>query len=325
MRGRRMTRRADQQGVAPCRSPETAVTRSVFLEGATLGLGAAIGGLITVPVAGFAVLPALPRPEAAQGRPRPALEVPARRVVHRDLHHRPGAGRGVAADGVRPQQRHRRRPQDEEAGAELHDHLEPLRPPRLPCPGERPDRARSTSADGLHEHTLNGPVEFDPGRPGRLRLPVPRRPVRPRGEPHRRPAGARARPLRVRDRQRPPDPPQHVLGLARRGHRGAGPDLQVQGGRPGRARRRARAVVLSPHATAPLMATTTTEADEGRAPPPEDGGGSSSIRSTGSRSGRGSSAASGTSSSATSRRTSTGCRRSARRRSPRSSSRRSPA
>ena len=33
------------------------VTRSRFLEGATLGLGGVIGGLITVPVAGFAILP----------------------------------------------------------------------------------------------------------------------------------------------------------------------------------------------------------------------------------------------------------------------------
>ena len=33
------------------------MTRSVFLEGTTLGLGAVIGGLITLPVAGFAVLP----------------------------------------------------------------------------------------------------------------------------------------------------------------------------------------------------------------------------------------------------------------------------
>src|SRR5690348_4856221 len=48
---------ADQQGVALPVVPETAVTRSHFLEGATLGLGAVIGGLITVPVAGFAVLP----------------------------------------------------------------------------------------------------------------------------------------------------------------------------------------------------------------------------------------------------------------------------
>ena len=43
---------ADQQGLV-----DAPVSRSVFLEGATLGLGAAIGALITLPVAGFAVLP----------------------------------------------------------------------------------------------------------------------------------------------------------------------------------------------------------------------------------------------------------------------------
>jgi Rieske Fe-S protein len=48
---------ADQQGVALPHVPETAVTRSRFLEGATLGLGGVIGGVITVPVAGFMVLP----------------------------------------------------------------------------------------------------------------------------------------------------------------------------------------------------------------------------------------------------------------------------
>ena len=47
----------NQEVVASVQADETAVTRSYFLEGATLGLGAAIGGLITVPVAGFAVLP----------------------------------------------------------------------------------------------------------------------------------------------------------------------------------------------------------------------------------------------------------------------------
>ncbi len=45
------------EGVAPRPAVETAVTRSRFLEGATLGLGGVIGGLITVPVAGFAILP----------------------------------------------------------------------------------------------------------------------------------------------------------------------------------------------------------------------------------------------------------------------------
>jgi Rieske Fe-S protein len=47
----------DPHQVTIAEVPETQVTRSVFLEGATLGLGAAIGGLITIPVAGFAVLP----------------------------------------------------------------------------------------------------------------------------------------------------------------------------------------------------------------------------------------------------------------------------
>jgi Rieske Fe-S protein len=48
---------ADQQGVALPRVDPATVTRSRFLEGATLGLGGVIGGLITVPVAGFALLP----------------------------------------------------------------------------------------------------------------------------------------------------------------------------------------------------------------------------------------------------------------------------
>jgi Rieske Fe-S protein len=48
---------ADQQGVALPVVEPAGVTRSRFLEGATLGLGGVIGGLITVPVAGFALLP----------------------------------------------------------------------------------------------------------------------------------------------------------------------------------------------------------------------------------------------------------------------------
>ncbi|MES1248088.1 MAG: hypothetical protein ABUS54_10485, partial [Actinomycetota bacterium] len=41
----------------PHPKPGERFARSRFLEGATLGLGGVIGGLITVPVAGFAVLP----------------------------------------------------------------------------------------------------------------------------------------------------------------------------------------------------------------------------------------------------------------------------
>ncbi len=48
---------ADPHQVTIAEVPDNQVTRSVFLEGATLGLGAAIGGLITLPIAGFALLP----------------------------------------------------------------------------------------------------------------------------------------------------------------------------------------------------------------------------------------------------------------------------
>jgi Rieske Fe-S protein len=52
-------REPSQPREAVTREPVAAgtVTRSRFLEGATLGLGGLIGGIITVPVAGFAILP----------------------------------------------------------------------------------------------------------------------------------------------------------------------------------------------------------------------------------------------------------------------------
>jgi Rieske Fe-S protein len=53
-------REIHEEGVVEAASPThppAAITRSYFLEGATIGLGAVIGGLITVPVAGFALLP----------------------------------------------------------------------------------------------------------------------------------------------------------------------------------------------------------------------------------------------------------------------------
>ena len=46
-----------ERGAEPAPSPEERYPRSRFLEGATLGLGALIGGIIAVPVAGFAVAP----------------------------------------------------------------------------------------------------------------------------------------------------------------------------------------------------------------------------------------------------------------------------
>ena len=44
--------------------------RKVFLEGATLGLGALIGGIVTVPVVGFMVAPAFVNQHPKKRRPR---------------------------------------------------------------------------------------------------------------------------------------------------------------------------------------------------------------------------------------------------------------
>ena len=47
----------DHKAIEPAEDEPEAYPRSTFLSAATLGLGALIGGLITVPVLGFAVLP----------------------------------------------------------------------------------------------------------------------------------------------------------------------------------------------------------------------------------------------------------------------------
>ena len=80
----------------------------------------------------------------------------------------------------------------------------------LGCPVQPNGAASSTEADAVQGR------DADPGDDAvGLRLPVPRRPVRHRGQPHRRAARALARPLLVLDRQRPPVPRHAVLGRAR--------------------------------------------------------------------------------------------------------------
>ena len=107
--------------------------------------------------------------------------------------------------------------QMERRPAELHDPVQPLRPPRVPGAADRADRARPKEIE-----TKAGKIERRRHGSVRLRLPVPRRRVRPRGQPRRRPAGPRARPLRVLDRGREPRPRPALQRLrgGRHGRRG---------------------------------------------------------------------------------------------------------
>ena len=126
------------QGEAAMPAPETGerFPRNRFLEGATLGLGAVIGGLVTVPAIGFMIVPAF----KGQGYPKVDLG-PAR-----ELHRKASGSDDVLLHATPMTARSRAAPRTSattallERRAELHDHLEPLRAPRLPGAAERPRR-----------------------------------------------------------------------------------------------------------------------------------------------------------------------------------------
>ena len=112
-----------------------AYTRSRFLEASTLGVGAAIGAIITLPVLGFTVLPSFTNLEEDEADLGPIENFPEGEYVIASFLANQSAGRGQPANDVRPEQRPDRRRR-----AELHDPLQPLRPPRLPGAAERADR-----------------------------------------------------------------------------------------------------------------------------------------------------------------------------------------
>ena len=171
-------------------------------------------------------------------RPRPDLELPRGQVRDRDVHARtrsrarsaatPRTSATTGCSGKR---------------AELHDHLQPLRAPRLPGAAERA-ALREPEEDRARRRPTS--VTLIPTLPAGLRLPVPRRPVRHRGQPHRRPARPRARPLRVPDQRTATS--SSATPTASRKVDGAGrqrEDLRYGLTGPGAARRRARGLALS--------------------------------------------------------------------------------
>ena len=161
--------------------------RSKFLEGATIGIGVAIGAIVTLPVLGFAVAPAFVGQEFPDVDLGPLDNYPEGQWQIATFTSNVEDGNGLAAHGVRPQQRAQgQRP-------ELLHPLEPLRAPRLPDAASGPARRAARDRDDER------PGRADADAAVRLRLPLPRRRLRRRGQPDGGPAGARARPLRVLD------------------------------------------------------------------------------------------------------------------------------
>ena len=230
-----------RRGDAACRSPTgRALPALEFLEAATLGLGAVIGGMVTVPALGFMVAAAFLNQGPKDRRPRPdRATTPRASTSIATFMRRCRAGRGVAPHRLRPQQRRRGRASRASRSSRTAVRTSAARCSQTGRSSTRRRRVRARHAD--------------PDDSGRLRLPVPRRPVRQRGEPHRRAARALARPLRVFDPERQPLPRQAVLGRPRRGRR--------------RERRRSRST------RSPSRASTSTGSSRGctRSSLPTDG------------------------------------------------------
>ncbi len=149
---------ADQEAVGLADVP---VSRSVFLEGATLGLGAAIGGLITLPVAGFALLPAFLGQEEHKVDLGPISKFPLNKWFITTFIQDPSEGEvsrrtafvrnnGTVAD---PQTK-----QQVPSFTIISNHCVHL---GCPVQANGPVGAKYTGTASFKEHTLNGPVSYE--------------------------------------------------------------------------------------------------------------------------------------------------------------------
>ncbi len=126
--------------------PET-YPRSTFLSAATLGLGAVIGGLITIPVLGFAVLPSFTNQEGHDVELGPIDDFPEGEFVIATYLENPDVGEVtrrtmfIRNNGI------------EDDVPVVHDALLALRAPRLPGAAERADHRGREEEPGRRTST----------------------------------------------------------------------------------------------------------------------------------------------------------------------------
>ena len=135
-----------------------AYSRSTFLSAATLGLGGVIGGVITVPVLGFAVLPSFTNQHDQEVDLGPIENFPENEFVIATYLEDPEVGE------VTRRTMYIRNNGQLEGQPSFTAHLLALRAPRLPGAAERADR-------GGQEEDVRRPRRPDPRARGRLRLP----------------------------------------------------------------------------------------------------------------------------------------------------------
>ncbi len=140
--------------------PDTPVTRSVFLEGTTLGLGAVIGGLITVPVAGFALLPGFLGQEQHKVDLGPISRFPLNDWFIATFISDPAEGEVSRRTAF---VRNNGTVADPETKQQVPSFtIISNRCTHLGCPTQAngPIGQKYTGVPSFHEHTLNGPAQF---------------------------------------------------------------------------------------------------------------------------------------------------------------------
>ncbi len=156
--------------------------RSRMLERATLGLGGVDRTRpSTLPAAGLAILPSIPRPAESRRRPRPDRRLSGRRVRRRNI---PLRSAGWARSRGAP--RTSATTVCSAHAAELHDHVEPLHARRLPDSAQRAalpgssasSRARTAARSGSsrpNRPASAAPATAASSTPKATAPPVPRR------------------------------------------------------------------------------------------------------------------------------------------------------
>ena len=155
-------RATQESAAAPAQVEPAGVSRSVFLEGATLGLGAAIGVAITVPVAGFALLPSFLNQEKTKVDLGPISNFELNQWYITTFVSNPAEGAVsrrtafIRNNGPTPD------PQDPKkvvpSFSVISNHCA-----HLGCPVQANGPTdKYIGKTIVHEHTLNGPVTMDP-------------------------------------------------------------------------------------------------------------------------------------------------------------------
>ncbi len=225
---------------APPVPPEERFPRSRFLEASTLGLGAVIGGLVTIPVLGFMVGPPFLKQGQKDHDIGPLRDFPEGKFVIATWMSDPSQGEVSRRTAfVRYNGLLGKLP----SYTIISNHCA-----HLGCPVQPNGPLDNKNTKEFADVTLIPTVSI-----AGFGCPCHGGQYDTEGNRTAGPAGARARPLLVLDPQRPAVRRQAVLGLPRRRHRRERADPQMDAFVPGRARERTRVLALS-HSAAALMA-----------------------------------------------------------------------